>query len=162
MYNHDLGFCPGGSIVRLIRLGYVQGMSDIAAVMLEVMEDEVDAFWCFVGVMDEFGWAANFNEDQQGMNLRLKNLCTLLRFVDPSLFYFERIAEPISNAGLMSFFDSQGAAHLLFCFRWLLIMFKREFKFEDVKSIWEVSCYSFFVRFLIVAGHLVPTSNREL
>lgn len=33
-------------------LGYVQGMSDILSPILLVMEDEVDAFWCFVGYMD--------------------------------------------------------------------------------------------------------------
>lgn len=32
--------------------GYVQGMSDLLSPILEVMENEVDAFWCFVGYMD--------------------------------------------------------------------------------------------------------------
>lgn len=29
--------------------------------------------------------------------------------------------------------------NLFFCFRWILISFKREFKFEDVIKLWEVS-----------------------
>ena len=33
-------------------LGYVQGMSDLLAPLLVVMESEVDAFWCFAGYMD--------------------------------------------------------------------------------------------------------------
>lgn len=32
-------------------LGYVQGMSDLLAPILVVMDDEVDAFWCFDGFM---------------------------------------------------------------------------------------------------------------
>ena len=32
--------------------GYVQGMSDLCAPILVVMEDEVDTFWCFAGLMD--------------------------------------------------------------------------------------------------------------
>jgi hypothetical protein len=38
MYNFDLG--------------YVQGMSDLLSPILCLMENEVDAFWCFVGFMD--------------------------------------------------------------------------------------------------------------
>lgn len=32
-------------------LGYVQGMSDLLSPILCLMENEVDAFWCFVGFM---------------------------------------------------------------------------------------------------------------
>ena len=32
--------------------GYVQGMSDLLSPILYVMNNEVDAFWCFVGFMD--------------------------------------------------------------------------------------------------------------
>lgn len=33
--------------------GYVQGMSDLLSPILFVMENEVDAFWCFVSFMDQ-------------------------------------------------------------------------------------------------------------
>lgn len=33
--------------------GYVQGMSDLLSPILYVMENEVDAFWCFVSFMDQ-------------------------------------------------------------------------------------------------------------
>ena len=32
--------------------GYVQGMSDLLSPILVVMENEVDAFWCFAGLME--------------------------------------------------------------------------------------------------------------
>ena len=33
--------------------GYVQGMSDLLSPILFLMEDEVEAFWCFVGFMEK-------------------------------------------------------------------------------------------------------------
>ena len=35
-----------------VDLGYVQGMSDLLAPLLAVMDNEVDSFWCFAGLMD--------------------------------------------------------------------------------------------------------------
>jgi len=33
--------------------GYVQGMSDLLSPILVLIEDEVEAFWCFVGFMEK-------------------------------------------------------------------------------------------------------------
>lgn len=32
--------------------GYVQGMSDLLAPILLIMDNETDSFWCFVGLMN--------------------------------------------------------------------------------------------------------------
>jgi len=40
-------------ILLLSPLGYVQGMSDMLAPILYVMDNEVDAFWCFAGLMEQ-------------------------------------------------------------------------------------------------------------
>lgn len=34
-------------------IGYVQGMSDLLAPIMVIMENEVDSFWCFSGYMDK-------------------------------------------------------------------------------------------------------------
>ena len=55
MYNFDLGLYASWSSWQLAQvscLGYVQGMSDLLSPIIIVMDDEVDAFWCFVGFMD--------------------------------------------------------------------------------------------------------------
>ncbi|XP_023265146.1 TBC1 domain family member 15-like [Seriola lalandi dorsalis] len=41
-------------------LGYVQGMSDLLSPILYVMENEVDAFWCFVSFMDQMVSEADY------------------------------------------------------------------------------------------------------
>ena len=50
--------------------GYVQGMSDLLAPLLAVMENEVDTFWCFVGFMDtvvsRLGYLVLINGPLQG------------------------------------------------------------------------------------------------
>ncbi|ROL43328.1 TBC1 domain family member 15 [Anabarilius grahami] len=102
-------------------IGYVQGMSDLLSPILFVMENEVDAFWCFVSFMDEMH--ENFEEQMQGMKTQLIQLSTLLRLLDLAFW---------------NYLEAQDSGYLYFCFRWLLIRFKRELNFQDVLRLWEV------------------------
>ena len=63
------------------------------------------------------------------MKEQLRDLRTLLQFLDSQLF--DNLTEKDSN-------------NLYFCFRWLLLRFKREFSFEDIQSLWEVSDKNLF------------------
>ncbi|GIY88034.1 hypothetical protein CDAR_516172 [Caerostris darwini] len=107
MYNFDLG--------------YVQGMSDLLSPILVVMQDEVDAFWCFAGWLKLIG--SNFELEQQGMKNQLQDLHRLLHFVDSQL---------------CSYLEKHDSGNLYFAFRWLLILFKRDFKFMEIMRLWEV------------------------
>ncbi|CAJ0581517.1 unnamed protein product, partial [Mesorhabditis spiculigera] len=107
MYNFDLG--------------YVQGMSDFCAPVLFVMEDEVDAFWCFVRLMDIVH--SNFAEDQLSIKQQCNQLHDLVMIVNPKL---------------CNYLEAHQSDDMYFCFRWLLVWFKREFSFEDASKLWEV------------------------
>ncbi|XP_076655379.1 TBC1 domain family member 15/17 [Halictus rubicundus] len=107
MYNFDLG--------------YVQGMSDLLSPILCLMENEVDAFWCFVGFMDKV--STNFEMDQAGMKSQLCQLYTLLSTIDPQL---------------ANYLNKHDSGNMFFCFRWLLVLFKREFNTVDIMKLWEV------------------------
>ena len=48
------------------------GMSDLLAPVLVVMENEVDAFWCFAGYMDLIG--RNFEMDQSTMKKQMSQV----------------------------------------------------------------------------------------
>jgi hypothetical protein len=61
----------------------VQGMNDLLSPVLIVMENEVDAFWCFAGLMERM--EQNFHMDQSHIQRQLKNLHTLLQFIDAEL-----------------------------------------------------------------------------
>lgn len=107
MYNFDLG--------------YVQGMSDLLSPILVVMENEVDAFWCFAGYMDRV--SDNFQMDQEGMKTQLSYIHKLMQYTDPEL---------------CNYLESHESGNFYFCFRWILIHFKREFSFSDAQRLWEV------------------------
>uniref|UniRef100_A0A7E4UXG6 TBC1 domain family member 15 n=1 Tax=Panagrellus redivivus TaxID=6233 RepID=A0A7E4UXG6_PANRE len=107
MYNFDLG--------------YVQGMSDFLSPLLVIMEDEVDTFWCFVGLMDRVH--RNFELSQAAIKQQLQDLKNLLEIVNPKL---------------TNYLESHDSIHMYFCFRWILVAFKREFGFDDIMHLWEV------------------------
>ncbi|CAF0925791.1 unnamed protein product [Rotaria sordida] len=107
MYNFDLG--------------YVQGMNDLLSPILVIMEDEIDTYWCFVGLMSRM--EQNFHLDQSHIKSQLSNLYTLLQFID---------------AELAKYLVENNANNMYFFFRWMLICFKREFSFDDVMYLWEV------------------------
>ncbi|MCI4384752.1 hypothetical protein PGIGA_G00042320 [Pangasianodon gigas] len=60
--------------------------------------------------------------------------------------------------------DSQDSGSLCFCFRWLLIWYKREFSFEDILHLWEVlwtrlPCANFH---LLMACAILESQRGEL
>ena len=100
---------------------YVQGMNDFCAVPMEVMNgDEAATFWCFKAIMDRV--ASNFRVDETGIRAQLCALYAVLGCVDPDLqAHLERVR----------------AQKMFFCYRWILVLFKREYSFEDTKRLWE-------------------------
>ncbi|XP_021808974.1 TBC1 domain family member 15 [Prunus avium] len=102
-------------------LGYCQGMSDLLSPILFVMEDESDTFWCFVSLMERLG--PNFNRDQNGMHSQLFAITKLVELLDI----------PLHNH-----FTQHDCLNYFFCFRWVLIQFKREFEFDKTMRLWEV------------------------
>lgn len=102
-------------------LGYVQGMCDLLSPIYYVYQDEVLAFWCFVKFMDRM--ERNFLRDQSGIRDQMLTLSELTTMMLPQL------SEHLQKC------DS---SNLFFCFRMLLVWFKREFPFKDVCSIWEI------------------------
>ena len=115
-------------------LGYCQGMSDIVAPLLVVnhthadeeeaeVEEKIESetFWMFAAVLERIG--GNFSIDSNTIHAQLDSLRTIIARVDPPL-----------HAHL----HRMDALSLFFCYRWLLILFKREFAFDQVLRLWDV------------------------
>ncbi|KAI6045667.1 GTPase-activating protein gyp7 [Pisolithus marmoratus] len=128
-------------------LGYVQGMSDLCAPLYVVMDTEEElTFWCFVEVMNRMG--QNFLRDQSGMKKQLLTLQELISVTDPELYRH---------------FEKADALNLFFCFRWVLIAFKREFAFSDVLRLWEVLWTDYYSNnFVLFVALAVLESHRDM
>lgn len=128
-------------------LGYVQGMSDLCAPLYVVMgSDEELTFWCFVEVMNRM--IQNFLRDQSGMKKQLSTLQELISVMDPDLYRH---------------LEKTDGLNLFFCFRWVLIAFKREFPFDDVLRLWEVLWTDYYSNeFVLFVALAVLESHRDM
>uniref|UniRef100_A0A671XRU3 Small G protein signaling modulator 1-like n=1 Tax=Sparus aurata TaxID=8175 RepID=A0A671XRU3_SPAAU len=100
--------------------GYVQGMCDLLAPLLVILDDEVMAFSCFTELMKRM----NQNFPHGGaMDSHFANMRSLIQILDSELF------ELMQQNG--------DYTHFYFCYRWFLLDFKREMVYDDVFSLWE-------------------------
>ncbi|XP_076249880.1 TBC1 domain family member 16 [Rhynchophorus ferrugineus] len=106
-------------------LGYTQGMSDLLSPVLCELKDEVAAFWCFVGLMQRAVFVATPTD--RDMDRSLRYLRELIRLMLPKFY------QHLEN--------HKDAMELLFCHRWILLCFKREFTEAVALRMWE-SCWA--------------------
>ncbi|XP_061741243.1 TBC1 domain family member 16 isoform X2 [Nerophis ophidion] len=121
-------------------LGYCQGMSDLVAPLLTEIQDESDTFWCFVGLMENTIFISSPRDED--MERQLMFLRELLRLMLPD---FHLHLTTLGEDGLQ----------LLFCHRWILLCFKREFPDMEALRMWE-ACWAhyqtdYFHLFLCIA-----------
>ncbi|KAJ9466441.1 GTPase-activating protein gyp7 [Diplonema papillatum] len=103
-------------------LGYCQGMSDVVASIYYALGDDVETFHAFVHLMRS-RMEVCFQRDQSGIAENLSFIGALMELIDPE---FVRYLEVID------------ATNFYFCFRWIVVTFKREFPFMEVLKLWDV------------------------
>ncbi|XP_024861216.1 small G protein signaling modulator 1 isoform X7 [Kryptolebias marmoratus] len=107
-------------IWRHLDIGYVQGMCDLLAPLLVILDDEAKAFSCFSKLMKRM----NQNFPHGGaMDTHFANMRSLIQILDSELF------ELMHQNG--------DYTHFYFCYRWFLLDFKRELVYDDVFTVWE-------------------------
>ncbi|XP_045346372.1 small G protein signaling modulator 2 isoform X4 [Leopardus geoffroyi] len=102
-------------------VGYVQGMCDLLAPLLVVLDDDQLAYSCFSHLMKRM--SQNF-PNGGAMDTHFANMRSLIQILDSELF------ELMHQNG--------DYTHFYFCYRWFLLDFKRELLYEDVFAVWEV------------------------
>ncbi|XP_013931345.1 PREDICTED: small G protein signaling modulator 1 [Thamnophis sirtalis] len=125
-----------------IDVGYVQGMCDLLAPLLVILDEEALAFSCFTELMKRM----NQNFPHGGaMDTHFANMRSLIQILDSELF------ELMHQNG--------DYTHFYFCYRWFLLDFKRELVYEDVFTVWETiwaasqvssPCYGLFIALALV------------
>lgn len=116
--------------------GYSQGMCDLLAPLLVMLEDESLTYACYLCLMRS---AIELFPPHTGMNTRLSNLKALLQVLEPD--FFQYLSERPLGDGLF------------YCYRWFLVSFKREFEYDDVFRLWEtwwaaqLCCSTHFLEF---------------
>ncbi|KAJ8439612.1 hypothetical protein Cgig2_020988 [Carnegiea gigantea] len=102
--------------------GYCQGMSDLLSPFVVIFENDADAFWCFEMLLRRT--RENFRmEGQTGVMKQLQTLWHILQVTDREMF---------------SHLSHIGAESLIFAFRMLLVLFRRELSFNEVLCMWEM------------------------
>ncbi|KAM9003854.1 TBC1 domain family member 16 isoform X3 [Sarcophilus harrisii] len=109
-------------------IGYSQGMSDLVAPILAEVLDESDTFWCFVGLMQNTIFVSSpRDEDMEKQLLYLRELLRLTH-----LRFYQHLVS-LGEDGLQ----------MLFCHRWILLCFKREFPDAEALRMWE-ACWAHY------------------
>uniref|UniRef100_A0A1A9VVC2 Rab-GAP TBC domain-containing protein n=1 Tax=Glossina austeni TaxID=7395 RepID=A0A1A9VVC2_GLOAU len=106
-------------------ISYSQGMSDLLAPVLCEIQNESETFWCFVGLMQRAFFVCTPTDNDIDRNLNY--LRELIRIMLPRFYQHLK--------------QHSDALELLFCHRWLLLCFKREFTEAVVIRMWE-ACWS--------------------
>ncbi|XP_031262722.1 GTPase-activating protein gyp7-like isoform X2 [Pistacia vera] len=102
-------------------IGYCQGMSDLLSPIASVMEEDHEAFWCFVGFMKKA--RHNFRLDEVGIRRQLSIVSKIIKGKDIHLYrHLEKLE----------------AEDCFFVYRMVVVLFRRELTFEQTLCLWEV------------------------
>ncbi|XP_060108328.1 TBC1 domain family member 15-like isoform X2 [Heteronotia binoei] len=101
-------------------IGYCQGMNDFASRFLETLDNETDAFWCFVGYMRRSAWSFT----TLGVRRKIQICEEILKHVDSELY---------------NHIESVTKEKLFFCLRWLMLRFQKDLDTSDAIRVLEIS-----------------------
>jgi hypothetical protein len=135
-------------------LGYGQGMNEYLGVILYVMAgEEHTSFWGLVGAASLLHFNQLFHKSQGEMEARLAKVRDIVYTLDRPLY---------------DHLEKRECLNMYFCFRWLLILFKREFSFEGIQRVWEVvwsgylPAFELFLAAAILITHRNPILQQDM
>lgn len=117
----------------------MQGMCDLVAPLLVILDDEALSYACFCRLMDRM--VCNFPNggamDTHFANMRFPKTIKSL-FICTTLISSCRSLIQILDSEMFELMHQHGDyTHFYFCYRWFLLDFKRELLYDDVFVTWE-------------------------
>ena len=101
--------------------GYCQGMSDLLSPFVALIDEDYEAFWCFVKFMEVT--RHNFRLDEVGIRRQLNMVSSIIKACDPQLYqHLEKL----------------GCEDCTFIYRMVVVLMRRELSFEQTLCLWEV------------------------
>ena len=100
--------------------GYCQGMSDLGAVFVQMMDNDAVAFACFERLMRDA--RRNFRHDETGIKSQLEKISQIVSDTAPAVY---------------KKLEQLGAADCMFAYRMVLVMARRELDVENTLILWE-------------------------
>ncbi|XP_025022945.1 small G protein signaling modulator 2 isoform X6 [Python bivittatus] len=131
-----------------LEVGYVQGMCDLLAPLMVILDKDELAYSCFTHLMKRM--SQNF-PNGGAMDTHFANMRSLIQILDSELF------ELMHQNG--------DYTHFYFCYRWFLLDFKRELLYEDVFTVWEVIWAAKYIsseHFVLFIALALVESYREI
>lgn len=101
--------------------GYCQGMSDLAAVFVQLIDDDALAFACFERFMRDA--RQNFRHDEHGIKQQLMRVAKILQDTDPKLY---------------KKLQSLGCEDCTFAYRMVVVLLRRELPLGETLTLWDV------------------------
>lgn len=127
-------------------LSPLAGMTDLLAPLLSALDDDAEAFFCFTCVMER-SLFFKLTKPSASLERQLVSipLLFLIFLTTSSRYYWQRMLRTLLELltpWLFSYLENTlDGLSLLFCHRWLLVNFRREFRDEATLRIWE-SCWT--------------------
>lgn len=101
-------------------VGYCQGMSDLLSPIVAIIEEDYEAFWCFVGFMRKA--RHNFRLDEVGIRRQLNIVAKIIKSKDSHLYrHLQKLQ----------------AEDCFFVYRMVVVLFRRELDFGQTMNLWE-------------------------
>lgn len=103
------------------KVGYCQGMSSLAGILLMLMPAE-QAFWCLVSIMRKY-LPGYYSEGLLAIQLDARVMESLVRDINPEISIF---------------LDKQGMQCTFYCIDWFMCVYTRTLPWETVLRVWDI------------------------